>query len=79
MLVEENRKKKKTKWKRPPNPKKGFFKVVMQKWEMKNGFFRQNLPDIIVSIREKNVHFVHTICFGPKILLDQNSENQEKF
>ena len=39
----------------------------------------QTLPDTIwVRKGEKTRIFVHTICFGQKLFLDQNSENQEK-
>ena len=53
----------------------------MQKCEKsKKMDFLQKLPDTIcVRKGEKRTRiFVHTICFGQKIFLAQNSANQEK-
>ena len=52
----------------------------MQKCEKsKKMDFLQKLADTIcVRKGEKTRIFVHTICFGQKIFLAQNSVNQEK-
>ena len=53
----------------------------MQKCEKsKKMDFWQKLADTICvrKAEEKTRIFVHTICFGQKILLAQNSVNQEK-
>ena len=45
-----------------------FFKVAIQKCEKsKNGFFK-NCLTLCVSGRRKTRLFVHTICFGQKLL-----------
>ena len=44
-----------------------------QKW-----IFSKNCLTPFVSGREKNAHFRAHYLFWPKIILDQNSENQEK-
>ena len=56
-----------------------FIKVVIQKCEKSETMdFWQKLPDTIcVRKGEETRIFVHTICFGPKFFLDQNSVNQE--
>ena len=77
----ETEKRKKGKWKRPKKPIKIVsFKVVIQKCEKsKNGFLLPKLPDTIcVRKGEKTRIFVHTICFGQKMFLAENSVNQEK-
>ena len=64
------------------NPYKNrvFLKVVMQKCgKSKKMDFLQKMADTIyVRKGEKTRIFVHTICFGQKIFLAQNSVNQEK-
>ena len=45
----------------------------------KKRIFLQKFPDTIcVRKGEKTRIFVHTICFGQKFFLDQNSVKQEK-
>ena len=77
-LETEKRKKKKGKGQKPY--KNRFFKVVMQKCEKsKKMDVQQKLADTIcVRKGEKTRIFVHTICFGQKFFLAQNSANQEK-
>ena len=45
-------------------------------WKIKKMDFLQKLADTIC--RKKTRIFVHTICFGQKFFLAQNSVNQEK-
>ena len=49
-------------------------------WKIKKKDFEQKLADTIcVRKGEKKTRiFVHTICFGQKIFLAQNSVKQEK-
>ena len=60
--------------------KNRFFKGGHAKmWKIKKMDFLQKLADTIcVRKGEKTRIFVHTICFGQKIVLAQNSVNQEK-
>ena len=41
-------------------------------------FFRKIAGTICVRKGEETRIFVHTICFGQNIFVEQNSENQEK-
>ena len=76
------KKKKKKKLEKAPKPYKNrvFFKVVMQKCEKspKMDFLQKLADTIFVRKGEKTRIFVHTICFGQKFFLAQNSVNQEK-
>ena len=74
-----NRNKKKKKWKRPKKPIKRVFKVVIQKCEKsKKMDFWQILPDTYLCQEGRKMRiFVHTICFGQILFLDQNSAKQE--
>ena len=47
----------------------------MDKW--KNEFLARIAWQSLWQKGRKMRIFVHTICFGPKFVLDQNSENQE--
>ena len=58
---------------------------VFLRWSSKNvkmqkkWVFSKNCLTLFVSGREQKMRiFVHTICFGQKCFLDQNSVNQEK-
>ena len=75
-------KRKKKKWKKTQKPYKNSY---FSRWSSKNVKkqkkmdFLQKLPDTIcVRKGEKTRIFVHTICFGQKCFLDQNSANQKK-
>ena len=75
----EQRKKTNKIEKRPQNP----IEIVFLKWSSKNekckkNVFNKKLPDTICVRKGEKCIFVHTICFGQKIVLAQNSENQEK-
>ena len=45
---------------------------------MKKWVFSKNCLTLLVSGREKNRIFVHTICFGQKYFWSKNSQNLEK-
>ena len=65
--------------------KKPYKNRVFLRWSCKNvknqkkRIFSKNWLTLFVSGREKKTRiFVHTICFGQKIFLAQNSVKQEK-
>ena len=80
--IEKQKRQKKRKGKKPKNPIKiGFFKVVIQKYEKskKKDFFAKIAWHYLCQEgRKKTRIFVHTICFGQKFFLDQNSVKLEK-
>ena len=79
-LKTEKRKKRKMEKAKKPCKNRVFLrwscKTVKNK---KKWIFCKNWLTLFVSGREKKTRiFVHTICFGQKIFLAQNSVNQEK-
>ena len=76
--IEKQKRQKKKKREKAKKPDKN---RVFLRWSSKNMKNQKKgiLPDTIcVRKGEKKRIFVHTICFGQKFFLDQNSVKQEK-